>query len=74
MPSSCFQVVLCRILPIVSDHSCVKFTQAAFENPFEYIDREVTAQDIALYTKYLTGETETNENPALKVKLSKWCQ
>ncbi|CAG2225375.1 unnamed protein product [Mytilus edulis] len=35
---------------VTLDRSCVKFSQAAFENPFQYLDRDETAADSTLKT------------------------
>lgn len=44
----------------ISDRSCVKFSQAAFENPFQYLDRDETSVDISKYKDFLTKTSVTN--------------
>ncbi|XP_071168504.1 VWFA and cache domain-containing protein 1-like [Mytilus edulis] len=53
------------------DHSSVKFTQSAFQNPFQFIDSDETAEDVTKYTNYITS---TGSNPGFKstVRSSVW--
>ncbi|XP_063433766.1 VWFA and cache domain-containing protein 1-like [Mytilus trossulus] len=52
-------------------HSSVKFTPTAFENPFQFIDRDETAEDVTKYKNYITS---TSSNPGFKstVRSSVW--
>ncbi|XP_076102403.1 VWFA and cache domain-containing protein 1-like [Mytilus galloprovincialis] len=47
------------------DHSSVKFTQSAFQNPFQFIDSDETAEDVSKYTNFITS---TGSNPGFKVR------
>lgn len=38
----------------------MKFTQAAFKNPFQYLDRDETADDVKQYALYLTRSSSIN--------------
>jgi hypothetical protein len=50
---------------VVVDKTSVKFIPSAFENPFQYIDRDETAVDVNNYKKYFTKKTD--DNPGFKV-------
>ncbi|CAC5376301.1 unnamed protein product [Mytilus coruscus] len=45
---------------VTFEQSNVKFTQAAFKNPFQYLDRDETADDVKQYALYLTRSSSIN--------------
>ncbi|VDI55121.1 Hypothetical predicted protein, partial [Mytilus galloprovincialis] len=53
------------------DHSSVMFTPSAFQNPFQFIDSDETAEDVTKYKNYITS---TGSNPGFKstVRSSVW--
>lgn len=57
---------------VTLDRSCVKFSQAAFENPFQYLDRDETARDISKYKDFLTKTSVTNPGFHSTLRASVW--
>ncbi|CAG2225372.1 unnamed protein product [Mytilus edulis] len=57
---------------VTLDRSCVKFSQAAFENPFQYLDRDETAADVSQYKGFLTKNIDTNPGFKSTLRTSVW--
>ncbi|CAG2209075.1 unnamed protein product [Mytilus edulis] len=57
---------------VTLDRSCVKFSQAAFENPFQYLDRDETAEDVSKYQGFLTKKNEINPGFKSTLRSSVW--
>ncbi|XP_076105805.1 VWFA and cache domain-containing protein 1-like [Mytilus galloprovincialis] len=57
---------------VTSDRSSVKFSQSAFQNPFQYLDRDETAEDVTNYGNYLTRQKLTNPGFKSTLRSAVW--
>ncbi|CAG2212336.1 unnamed protein product [Mytilus edulis] len=57
---------------VTSDRSSVKFSQSAFQNPFQYLDRDETAEDVTNYGNYLTRQKLTNPGFKSAIRSAVW--